>query len=146
MGTLWEDIRDGIRDGIELVVDKTEEYTKIGKIKMEIVGIKRNIEKHFSELGGRVYEIMKENKRKSVGADEEVKRLVEELIEMEKSLDEKKNEIIKIKEEKEKERKEREESRKKAKVEETDLEVEPDKTDVEDAKIVEESKDKETEA
>ncbi|NOY58400.1 MAG: hypothetical protein GXO75_05650, partial [Calditrichaeota bacterium] len=113
MGSLWEDIRDGIRDGIELVVDKTEEYSKIGKIKVDIIGIKRNIEKGFSELGGRTYEILKESKKKNVGSDADVKRLVDELMELEKSLDDKKNEIIKVREEKEKERREREESRKK---------------------------------
>lgn len=139
MGTLWEDVRDGIRDGIELVVDKTEEYTKIGKIKVDIIGLKRNIEKKFSELGGRTYEILKEQNRKSVGADVEVKRLVEELVELEKSLDEKKNEIVTIRDEKEQERKGREEARKKdVKVEETDIEIDEKETSVEDAKIVEE--------
>ena len=140
MGTLWEDIRDGIRDGIELVVDKTEEYSKIGKIKVDVIGLKRNIEKKFSELGGVTYEILKEGNRKSVGADEEAKRLVEELKELEKTLDEKKNEIIAIKEEKEKERKEREESRKKddVTVEETDMEIKEEQQDIEDATVVEE--------
>jgi hypothetical protein len=139
MGTLWEDVRDGIRDGIELVVDKTEEYSKIGKIKVDIIGLNRNIEKRFSELGGRAYEILKENSRKSVGADEEVKRLVDELAEFEKSLDEKKNEIVNIRNEKEQERKDREKARKSdVKVEETDMEMDDKAETVEDAKIVEE--------
>ena len=144
MGTLWEDIRDGIRDGIELVVDKTEEYSKIGKIKVDVIGLKRNIEKKFSELGGVSYEILKESSRKSVGADEKAKELVEELKELEKSLDEKKNEIVAIREEKEKERKDREESRKKddVAVEETDMEIKDEAPEVEDATVVEE-KDKE---
>lgn len=138
MGTLWEDIRDGIRDGIELVVDKTEEYTKIGKIKVEMMGIKRNIEKKFSELGGKTYEILKEGGRKSVGADEEIKQLVAELSELETSLDEKKNEIIKVREEKEQERKEREESRKKDVVVEDAGETAGDSGPIEDADVVEE--------
>ncbi|NIA29480.1 MAG: hypothetical protein GWP06_06155 [Actinobacteria bacterium] len=144
MGSLWEDIRDGIRDGIELVVDKTEEYSKIGKIKVDIIGIKRNIEKGFSELGGRTYEILKENKKKNVGSDADVKRLVDELMELEKSLDDKKNEIIKVREEKEKERREREESRKKT-AEETEAgeDVPPADSPVEDAEVITEKKDKE---
>lgn len=146
MGSLWEDIRDGIRDGIELVVDKTEEYSKIGKIKVDIIGIKRNIEKGFSELGGRAYEILKENKKKNVGSDADVKRLVDELMELEKSLDEKKNEIIKVREEKEKERRERDEMRKQA-AEETDVadadkDVPPADSPVEDAEVISEKKEK----
>jgi len=146
MGSLWEDIRDGIRDGIELVVDKTEEYSKIGKIKVDIIGIKRNIEKGFSELGGRTYEILKENKKKNVGSDEDVKRLVDELMELEKSLDEKKNEIIKVREEKEKERREREETRKQA-AEETKVtnageDVPPADSPVEDAEVISEKEKK----
>ena len=144
MGSLWEDIRDGIRDGIELVVDKTEEYSKIGKIKVDIIGMKRNIEKRFSGLGGRTYEILKENKKKNVGADADVKRLVDELMQLEKSLDDKKNEIIKVREEKEKERREREESRKKT-AEETEAgeDVPPADSPVEDAEVITEKKDKE---
>ena len=87
MGTLFEDIRDGIRDGIELFVDKTEEYSKIGKIKVEMLSVKRNIEKAFSELGGRTYELLSGEKRKAVASDTEIKRLVDELKDLEQSLD-----------------------------------------------------------
>ena len=143
MGSLWEDIRDGIRDGIELVVDKTEEYSKIGKIKVDIIGIKRNIEKGFSELGGRTYEILKESKKKNVGSDADVKRLVDELMELEKSLDEKKNEIINVKEEKEKERREREEMRKQAaEASGAEEDIPPADSPVEDAEVISEKKDK----
>ena len=111
MASLFEDIRDGIRDGIELVVDKTEEYSKIGKLKVEMLAVKRNIEKTFAELGGRTYELLSGEKKKTVASDAEVKRLIEELKDLEESLDAKKNEIVVIKEEKEKERHDREASR-----------------------------------
>jgi len=113
MGTLFEDIKNGIRDGIELVVDKTEEYTKIGKFKVDILGIKRNIEKLFSELGGQTYELLSKGKKVDVAGDEEIKRMVDELKSLEEKLDAKKNEIKKVKEQKEQERRDREDHRKK---------------------------------
>ncbi len=107
MASLFDDLTDGIRDGINFVVDKTDEYSKIGKFKLDMVGIKRNIEKLFAELGGRVYEVLKESERASLGDDEEVKRMINEIKALEDSLDEKKNEIKSIRDEKERQRKER---------------------------------------
>ncbi len=112
MSTLFEDIKNGIRDGIELVVDKTEEYSKIGKLKVDILGIKRNIEKAFSELGGQTFELLSKDDKADVSADPEVKKMIAELHDLEESLDSKKNEIIQVKEQKETERREREQSRK----------------------------------
>ncbi len=151
MANLFEDIKNGIRDGIELVVDKTEEYTKIGKLKVDILGIKRNIEKLFSELGGQTYELLSKNDKAVVSGDEEVKKLVEELKIQEEKLDAKKNEIKKVKEQKEQERRDRDEDRKKEAEEKAKAEAEAagndlgsdlTRDDIEDANIIEETDDK----
>lgn len=130
---------DSIRDGLELVVDKTEEYSKIGKLKVDIFTIKRNIEKQFTELGGRAYDILNGDKTAAVQDDEEIKKIVEDIQSLEKQLNEKQVEIDKVKEEKEKERQERQETRKqKADVKVTDdTDESVDSSDIEDAKIVE---------
>jgi len=104
---------DSIRDGLELVVDKTEEYGKIGKLKVDIFGIKRNIEKQFTELGGRVYELMTTKSTTKIAEDEEVKKAIETVKGLEVQLKDKELEIDKVKTEKEVERRERQESRKK---------------------------------
>jgi len=137
MATLLENIRDGL----ELVVDKTEEYSKIGKLKVDIFGLKRNIEKQFTELGGHVYELITSNKT-AIHNNEETKKIVEEISKLEQQLKEKEAEIEKVKEEKEKERQERQERRKEnVDVTVTDDEKEDiDTTDAEDAKIVDEKK------
>jgi len=147
MGTLFEDIKNGIRDGIELVVDKTEEYSKIGKLKVDILGIKRNIEKLFSELGGQTYELLGKGENIDVSADEEIIRLVGELKTQEEKLDAKKNEIKKVKDQKEQDRRERDEDRKKeaetkAEAGDVDLGSEISRDDIEDANIIEETDDK----
>ncbi len=113
MGSLFDDIRDGIKEGIALVADKADEYTKIGKLQVEILGVQRNIDKLFSELGGRTYEILKEDDNKPVADDDEVKRLISELKVLEGQLNAKKEEIASVKAEKENLRKERTGSRSK---------------------------------
>ena len=136
---------DSIRDGLELVVDKTEEYGKIGKLKVDIFSIKRNIEKQFTELGGRTFEVLTGEGPKSVAKDEEVKKIVEELQGLEEQLQQKEAEIAQVKEDKEKERQTRQDSRKKdsEKVEVADDVEDIDATKAEDVKIVDEKKSKE---
>lgn len=111
MGSLLDDIRNGIRDGIDLFVDKTEEYSKLGKLNIEILGVKRNLEKELANVGGRVYELFKAGSKKTIATDEKVLSLIETVKKMEEKLEAKKAEIANVKEEKDKERKEREEKR-----------------------------------
>ena len=112
MGSLLDDIRDGIRDGIELFVDKTEEYTKVGKLNIEILGLKRNIEKMFADIGGRAYEYFKTDTSKKIATDKEILGLVDSVKQLEQKLQAKKQEIEQVKQEKERERKERDDKRK----------------------------------
>jgi hypothetical protein len=111
MGSLLDDIRNGIRDGIDLFVDKTEEYGKIGKLNIDILGIKRNLEKELANVGGRVYELFKADSKKTIVTDEKVLAFIEAVKQLEEKLEAKKAEIQQVKDEKEKERKEREEKR-----------------------------------
>lgn len=96
MSTLWDDIAKTIRDSVDTVVGKTEELTKIGKIKVDIINIKRNIEKQFAELGGTVYHLIDENKT-SIASNADVKAVVEKVKELEEQLDAKNAELEKVK-------------------------------------------------
>jgi len=146
MSTLFEDIKNGIRDGIELVVDKTEEYGKIGKLKVDIMGIQRNIEKLFAELGGQTFELLSKDDKADVGNDAQVKKLIADLQAQEEKLDSKKNEIIQVREQKETERREREQNRKQQEPRAASEQKQTGKTnvrtgagsdDIEDANIIE---------
>jgi GTPase involved in cell partitioning and DNA repair len=117
MSSLFDDITKGIKEGITVVADKTDELTKIGRLKVEILSVKRNIEKKFTELGGRVYHVITVDKVADIDKDEEVKRMVAELGDLEQKLNEKNAEIENVKETKEAERKEREEAKKREKEE-----------------------------
>jgi hypothetical protein len=97
MSKLWDDIAKNIREGIDTVVEKTEELTKMGKIKVDIINVKRNIEKNFSELGGRVYHIIVEENSTKIAGDQEVKELIECIKILEKELDIKNEELNNVK-------------------------------------------------
>ncbi len=97
MANLWDDIAKTIREGVDTVVEKTEELTKIGKIKIDILNIKRNVEKNFSELGGRVYHLIIKEKKTAISADKETTEIIECIKILEKELDDKKSELEKVK-------------------------------------------------
>lgn len=97
MSSLWEDITRTIREGVDTVVEKTEELTKIGKIKVDIINIKRNIEKNFAEMGGKTYHLIVEEKKNQIAKDKEINELVECIKLLENELEEKKKDLEKVK-------------------------------------------------
>jgi len=97
MANLWDDIAKTLREGVDTVVEKTEELTKIGKIKIDILNIKRNVQKNFSELGGRAYQLIAKEKKTEISTDKEAKEIVECIKILEKELDDKKSELEKVK-------------------------------------------------
>jgi len=97
MTSLWDDIAKTIREGVGTVVEKTEELTKIGRIKVDIISIKRNVEKNFAELGGKVYNMIVEEKKAQVAGNKDVKEIVGRIKGLEEQLEKKKQELHKIK-------------------------------------------------
>ena len=96
MAKLWDDIAKTIREGVDTVVEKTQELTKLGKIKVDIINIKRNVEKNFSKLGGHVYHMIVEESKTQISGDKEVKELVDCIKILENELAEKKAELQNI--------------------------------------------------
>ncbi len=97
MSTLMDDIAKTIREGVDTVVEKTEELTKMGKIKVDIINVKRNVEKNFAELGGKVYHLIVEEDTNQIASNNEVKDLLEKIKVLEVKLDEKNTEMENVK-------------------------------------------------
>lgn len=96
MPSLYEDIRDGVRDGVNLIVKKTGEWTQKGKLNIDLIGIRREIEQLFSELGGRTYELITKEPGADIASDGEVIQHVNRLKELEQKLAAKKEEITQV--------------------------------------------------
>ncbi|MCP4725610.1 MAG: hypothetical protein GY863_11265 [bacterium] len=103
MTTLWDNIKKGLMDsakmakeGAHIAAEKAEELGKKSKIMIDISNIKRKIEKDFTELGGKVYHIVQEEKVKDVSGNEEVQALMASIKDHEDELDIKHKEMDEI--------------------------------------------------
>lgn len=79
MGTTWKKIKKGMSEGLQNISDKTGEMTQIGRLKIEIIALKRDIEKAFIELGGRVYHQWGEKQKDDLQSDQRVKKLIKDI-------------------------------------------------------------------
>jgi len=95
MGFL-DDVAKLFKRGITVVAKKTDEYTKIGKIKVDLIGIKRDIEKKFTELGGRTYQLIAEQSNTKIATNEEIKTIIDTIKELNEKLRLKKDELDQV--------------------------------------------------
>jgi len=71
----WEEVKKNVQKGAEIAqkgagvaAEKISQYSRIGKLKMDQLVLKRRIEKNYTLSGLRVYEYVKDNKGDSVPA------------------------------------------------------------------------------
>ncbi|MCK4754777.1 MAG: hypothetical protein KAS58_06055 [Calditrichia bacterium] len=86
METTWEKIKKGMSEGLQNLSEKTGEMTRIGRLKIEIIAVKRDIEKAFIELGGRVYHNLEEKHEDDILSDHRIKKLVKDIKSLELKL------------------------------------------------------------
>ncbi len=93
---LWQDVKKGVKDTVTYVTEKTEELTAIGRLKMDIAGIKRKTEKKYNELGRIVYDKLEKEEGLVLDADEDVKKVIEEISSFGKELKGKEKEMEEV--------------------------------------------------
>lgn len=103
MSTLWDSIKKGLSDGARLAEEgahiatkKAKELSKKSMVHIEIGNIKRKIEKQFSELGGKTYHLIQEEKVKDITTKDDIKELLDAITSLENELKEKQEELEKI--------------------------------------------------
>jgi len=87
MTDLWQKIKKSVVEGVTAAAEKTEEYTKIGKVKIDILNIKRKISKSFTELGGVTYEAIKGDTLGEALKTEKVHELITSIEKLESELE-----------------------------------------------------------
>jgi hypothetical protein len=95
---IWKKARRGVIDGVNTAGNKTNELTKIGRIKIDILAVKKEIEENLLEFGGRFYHLTKEDRGFLLPDDDDIKRLYAGIQKLEEELTKYNDEIIKIKE------------------------------------------------
>lgn len=96
--SLWENLKKGLVDGLHTATDKTTEYTKIGRIKIDLLGLKKELEEKLLELGCRIYQAYDEKKDISLTNDMKLKQLLTRISELDQELKDYQKELKKIKE------------------------------------------------
>lgn len=99
MGTFWEDVKKTVKQGLSVAAEKTEEYTRIGKIKVDIMGIKKDIDKTYREIGTCAYELIHKKQADGIAKDETILNLKKKVDTLKKNLAAKEEEIEKIRKE-----------------------------------------------
>ncbi len=102
MGKFWQDVKDSVKKGVTTAADKTEEYGKIGKVKLDIMNLNKQLDKNFKDLGEKTYETLKAKSKANLADDSAAKDMVAKIDEVKKNLADKEAEIEKIKAEAEK--------------------------------------------
>lgn len=95
--TLWEEIKKELSGGFQTVADKTAEYTRMGRLKIDVLGVKKEIEEKFIELGGRVYQRAIEENKNSIDDDMHISQLILQIKELEQEYKEREAEMRDIK-------------------------------------------------
>ncbi len=87
MTAFWADLKKGLRTGYKTASDKTVQLTRIGRIRVELLAVKKEIEELMLELGGRVYEDALESSGNSVRIDQDMQRNIERIKSLQEELD-----------------------------------------------------------
>ncbi len=70
MAPLWDEVKNAIVDGYVYASDKAEEVTQIGRAKVEILKLNRQIARLMGDMGGRVFEMFESDEQAAIPGDE----------------------------------------------------------------------------
>jgi hypothetical protein len=83
---VWERIKQGIKDGASLSMEKIEEYTKVGKLKIDELATKRKIDRNFSDIGQVVFDLLEDGRGNDIKGNGTVKSAVKSIKELRQEL------------------------------------------------------------
>ncbi len=83
---LWDKLKNKITEWFQLAGNKTVEITKVGRVKIDILALKKELEEKLVELGGRVYHSTINSNTIDLNSDKKIKQLIEQIKELEVEL------------------------------------------------------------
>ena len=93
MADRWENYRHKASEAVNKIIDATQRFTKIGRIRVDIMSLKREIDHQFNLLGKHVYDLAQENKLSTLADDGIVKAAVTKVNELKAQIAEKEAQI-----------------------------------------------------
>lgn len=79
MDDFWAKMKSGIKDGAVFSANKIEQYSKIGKLKVDQFTVRKKIESVQNDLGVRIYDLVKSGKADTAGEDIAIVSFVEKI-------------------------------------------------------------------
>jgi hypothetical protein len=101
MAPLWDDVKNAIVDGYVYASDKAEEMTQIGRAKVEILKLNRQIARLMGDMGGRVYEMFDKGEQDGLPQDKGLAESVEKIRGFRQEISKWEREIVKARAERE---------------------------------------------
>jgi hypothetical protein len=86
-----------VKDGAKIAAEKSEEVARSGKLKYRAHLLHKDAEKLFADLGGLVYDLANGTSRKALLLNPEVKRIIEEIRQLENNASVMEDDITNIK-------------------------------------------------
>jgi len=103
----WEEVKKNVQKGAEIAAEKVSQYSRIAKLKMDQLILKRRIEKNYISAGLRAYEYVKDSKEDAIPVSL-IDEFIQEVDNAQAEIDNLDREIEKIKEEAKKDKEESE--------------------------------------
>lgn len=95
MTPIWDDLKKSVKDGLSVAAAKTEEYTRIGKAKLDLMNLNKSLNAAYHDLGVTVYQQASESQKKTAPQDPKVKdhvgrieKLLQDVRDKEKEIEE----------------------------------------------------------
>jgi hypothetical protein len=79
MDTVWERVKKNLKDGAVYSMEKIEEFSRIGKLKVEEITAKRKITRNFIDIGERAFDLIESGKGSEAGDDLAIKTSMENI-------------------------------------------------------------------
>jgi hypothetical protein len=98
MDTMWKKVKKGLREGAVYSMEKIEELSKIGKLKVEAITAKRKITRNFIDIGERAFDLIESGKGSESGDDLAVKTSMENIRSLRQEIEEINRKIAEIQE------------------------------------------------
>lgn len=84
--SLWEKVKQSLRDGAATAAEKAEHYGKLGRARLDIARTRHAIHDAFTELGGQVYGILEQDTDAVIGHNADIQNQMQTIKDLEAQL------------------------------------------------------------
>ncbi|MFC2150649.1 hypothetical protein ACFLQV_04010 [Calditrichota bacterium] len=92
----WNKLKQRLRDVSSAAADFTEEQALIGKLKFDILTLKRKIDRHQKEIGEKIYEMNLKSPKPDIWKSNDIRTRIKEIEDLELQIEAKRASITEV--------------------------------------------------